>query len=172
MNSYNTGSSAYKYDYEEYYNTSAAAYDYELENTQKKIQKRHNERINAKEKKNFALAVSLCVCLAVIFSLCVALLYTRVMFIRAANEVGDLKEKLVTISSANSKRSMEIEQSVDLKKIEELAITQHNMQRPDKTQTIYVNVKQDDYAEVINKKHHNIFKGITHNINKVLAYLN
>ena len=34
-------------------------------------------------------------------------------------------------------------------KIEELAITKYGMQRPDKNQTVYVNVIQSDYGEVV-----------------------
>ena len=40
-----------------------------------------------------------------------------------------------------------VEQSVDLAEIERQATTRLGMKRPEKYQTIYVNVKQDDYVE-------------------------
>ena len=49
--------------------------------------------------------------------------------------------------SATSQMVFDIEQSVDLTKIEKEATTRLGMQRPEKYQTIYVNVKQDDMTE-------------------------
>ena len=55
--------------------------------------------------------------------------------------------QLTTLESATSQMVFDLEQSVDLTKIEKEATTRLGMQRPEKYQTIYVNVKQDDMTE-------------------------
>lgn len=61
--------------------------------------------------------------------------------------IAALQKELSTIESATSEMVFEMEQSVDLAEIERQATTRLGMQRPEKYQTIYVNVKQDDYIE-------------------------
>ncbi|MCI8520410.1 MAG: DUF2959 domain-containing protein [Clostridia bacterium] len=62
-------------------------------------------------------------------------------------EIASLKKELNTIESATSQMIFDMEQSVDLAEIERQATTRLGMKRPEKYQTIYVNVKQDDYVE-------------------------
>ena len=62
-------------------------------------------------------------------------------------QVASLKSQLTTLESATSQMVFDLEQSVDLTKIEKEATTRLGMQRPEKYQTIYVNVKQDDMTE-------------------------
>lgn len=49
--------------------------------------------------------------------------------------------------SVTSQKSFELEQSVDLSKIEQEATTRLGMQRPEAHQIVYVDVKQDDVTE-------------------------
>ena len=56
------------------------------------------------------------------------------------------------LTKENSNKKISIEQSIDLKKIEEIAISQYGMQRLDKNQTVYVKVVQDDYGEVVSDR--------------------
>ena len=46
---------------------------------------------------------------------------------------------------------MEINQKLDMSVIEEKAINELGMQRPDNSQIVYVNVKQDTYTEISDK---------------------
>ena len=62
-------------------------------------------------------------------------------------QVASLKSQLTTLESATSQMVFDLEQSVDLTEIEKEATTRLGMQRPEKYQTIYVNVKQDDMTE-------------------------
>lgn len=167
---YNTGTSAYKYD--EYMYNSSSAYELDYEQRDVKYEQRRTVRINNRSKKKELLARMVIVSLVTMLICAVGFLYSRVMVIYAANEVNQLKNELATISSANNKKSMEIERSIDLKKVEEIAISKYNMQRPDKNQTVYVNVTQQDYAEVVKPEGINIFKTASGGIKKVLAYLN
>lgn len=59
-------------------------------------------------------------------------------------QIAALEKKLADAESITSQKNYELEKSVDLAKIEEEATTRLGMQRPEKYQTIYVNVKQGD----------------------------
>ncbi|MDO5397644.1 MAG: hypothetical protein Q4G33_06920 [bacterium] len=60
------------------------------------------------------------------------------------DEIAGLEEKLANAEAATSQKSFELEQSVDLTEIEKEATTRLGMQRPEKYQTIYINVPTDD----------------------------
>ena len=64
-----------------------------------------------------------------------------------AQAIASLQKQLTEIESATSQMVFDMEQSVDLAEIEKEATTRLGMQRPEKYQTIYVNVKQDDMTE-------------------------
>jgi len=63
-------------------------------------------------------------------------------------EIAVLQKQLTELESATSQMVFDMEQSVDLAEIEKIATTKLGMQRPEKYQTIYVNVKQDDMTEM------------------------
>lgn len=60
------------------------------------------------------------------------------------SEIAGLEEKLANAESATSQKMFELERSVDLSEIEREATTHLGMQRPEKYQTIYINVPTDD----------------------------
>lgn len=62
-------------------------------------------------------------------------------------QITSLTKQLAAAESVTSQKLFDMEQSVDLAKIEEEATTRLGMQRPEKYQTIYVNVKNDDVTE-------------------------
>ncbi len=62
-------------------------------------------------------------------------------------EIAVLQKELTELESATSQMVFDMEQSVDLAEIEKIATTRLGMQRPEKYQTIYVNVKQDSMTE-------------------------
>jgi cell division protein FtsL len=63
-------------------------------------------------------------------------------------EIASLEKNLASIESNTSQQIFDLEQSVDLTEIEKEATNRLGMQRPEKYQTIYVNVKQDDVTEM------------------------
>jgi cell division protein FtsL len=63
------------------------------------------------------------------------------------NKVAELEEKLKNEEAATSQKNFELEQSVDLSKIEQEATTRLDMQRPEKYQIIYINVPTDDVTD-------------------------
>ena len=63
-------------------------------------------------------------------------------------EIKALKKDLEQKRSYSSQKIFEMEEKVDLAEIEEIATTELGMQRPDKHQKIYVDVKTEDVTEV------------------------
>ena len=62
-------------------------------------------------------------------------------------QIASLRRQLADTEAATSQMVFDMEQSVDLAEIEKQATTRLGMQRPEKYQIIYVNVKQDDMTE-------------------------
>lgn len=65
----------------------------------------------------------------------------------ADRQIESLKKRLTNTEAVTSQMIFDMEQSVDLTEIEKQATTRLGMQRPEKYQIIYVNVKQDDMTE-------------------------
>ena len=63
-------------------------------------------------------------------------------------EVNSLTKQLEQKRSYTTQKIFEMEQSVDLTEVEEIATTKLGMQRPEKHQIVYVNVKQNDKTDV------------------------
>jgi len=103
-------------------------------------------------KKRRQAVKSLCSYLLVVFLLASSVVYTKVLLMQAKTEVSNLEKQYANIVEENTNKKIQMEQSIDLKKIEEIAISQYGMQRLDKNQTIYVKVVQEDYAEIVNEK--------------------
>ena len=97
-----------------------------------------------------AVAKIICICLFAVALLAGATVYTKVLLMQAQSQVESMEQKLATLTEENNIKKIQLEQSVDLRKIEEIAISQYGMQRPDKNQIVYVRVVQSDYGEIIN----------------------
>lgn len=63
-------------------------------------------------------------------------------------QIAMLQKDLAALESSTSQKIFNLEQSIDLTELETEATTRLGMQRPEKYQTIYVNVKQDDVTEM------------------------
>jgi len=68
--------------------------------------------------------------------------------LRAASKVENLKDELALITEQNNHKEMEISKKLDFKSIEERAINELGMQKPDNSQIVYVGVKQTSYSEI------------------------
>ena len=77
-------------------------------------------------------------------------------------EISRLEAQVTDMQSATSQKIFEMEQSVDLANLEQEAKDRLGMQRPEKYQTIYVDVKQDDVTEVTAGE----VEGFTHSVAK------
>lgn len=110
----------------------------------------------AEENKKAALrkrfVMNMCVYGLIVFLLGAGTVYSKVLVMQASSTVQAKETELAKLMEENNNKKIQFEQSIDLKKIEELAITKYGMQRPDKNQTVYVNVVQSDYGEVVTSR--------------------
>ena len=97
-----------------------------------------------------SVAKTMCICLLIAAVLMAVTVHTQVLLMQAKSTVENMEEELATLTETNNNKKIQLEKSVDLKKVEEIAISQYGMQRPDKNQIVYVRVVQNDYGEVIN----------------------
>lgn len=63
-------------------------------------------------------------------------------------EIKQKQQQLTELETYTSQRVFELEQSVDLATVEEIATTKLHMQRPQEHQIEYVSIERDDVTEV------------------------
>lgn len=137
MSRYYNGTSAYKIDEIEYGVSPSV---------QESIAKRQQTRQN--KKAAFIKRLRLCATFALVFAVAFGILFANAVVIEKASAVNDMQNQLSELTEENNQMRMDIEKNLDLSKIEEIAINELGMKRPDKYQVVYVNVEQSNYAEV------------------------
>lgn len=137
MSRYYYGTSAYKIDGAEYGTVSSVK-----DNIAERQQLRQSKRAA------FIRNVRTCIALVSVFAIAISLLFTNAVIIEKSSAVNDMQKQLTELTEANNQTVLDIERNLDLKKIEDIAINELGMKRPDKYQIVYVNVEQNDYAEV------------------------
>ena len=92
-------------------------------------------------------------CCAFIIAICAGFMISRnVTVYEGQNEVKKLQKELNGLKEYSSQKAFELDQSLNLESVEETAKTRLGMVRPEKYQTVYVNIKQDDVTEVTANK--------------------
>ena len=128
------GNLAYKYDYKE-----------------DKMPRQHSNTVKEKKKKEKAgNKISYPAKIASVLVLAASAIFMIAQFVNVNEALSDLEAKRAEYAfeeSVTAQKSFELEQSVDLSKIEQEATTRLGMKRPDAHQIIYVDVKQDDVTE-------------------------
>ena len=88
------------------------------------------------------------ICAILVLSLSAGFMISEFVAVNETKQqVALLEKELSAAESVTSQKMFELERSVDLSEIEEEATSRLGMQRPEKYQTIYVNVKQNDVTE-------------------------
>ncbi len=88
-------------------------------------------------------------CVIVVMAISASFMISKFVTVHETQQkIAALEKNLSTIESQTSQQIFDLEQSVDLTEIEREATTRLGMQRPEKYQIIYVNVKQDDVTEM------------------------
>lgn len=72
----------------------------------------------------------------------------QVAVFETEKEVSKLQTQLETLKTTEVQKNFELEQSVDLSTVEEIATTKLNMQRPEQSQKVYIDVTGEDVTEV------------------------
>lgn len=103
--------------------------------------RKHNQMLN--RSKNIRR-----ICAILVLSLSAGFMISEFVAVNETKQqVALLEKELSAAESVTSQKMFELERSVDLSEIEEEATSRLGMQRPEKYQTIYVNVKQNDVTE-------------------------
>ena len=127
------------------YNGTSA---YNIDDYAKRLETQERERQLYKRRKIFKARVRLIACMILVFTIASVMLYRNAVIINTLSEVNALKSQLQDAKDTNAKKNVEIENKLDLAKVEEIAERELGLRRIEKYQTIYVAVEQEDYAEV------------------------
>ena len=76
----------------------------------------------------------------------ISLVLQNVQITEQSKKNATLKAEYAELYSANQKKEIEINQKIDLKTVEELAVASYNMNRARKEQIVYIEVKGQDYG--------------------------
>lgn len=76
----------------------------------------------------------------------------QVAVFETSREAKNLRSRLEEMQSTEIQKNFELEQSVDMEEIEEIATTRLNMQRPEQGQKVYVNVTGSDVTEITSRE--------------------
>ncbi len=131
------------------YNGTSA---YKIDEYARRLETQERERKNYKRKKMFQARVRLLAGMMLVFVLASVMLYRNAVIINNLSQVNTLKSELQMAKDKNAKKNVELENKLDLVKVEEIAETQLGLRRIEKYQTVYVAVEQEDYAELKNEK--------------------
>lgn len=127
------------------YGNLAYKYDYREPERKKQVNKDINS--GAKKQKN---EISYAAKVASVLVVALSALFMIVQFIEV-NEVqstlSDVRSEYEFESALTSQKAFELEQSIDLSKIEQEATARLGMHRPERHQIVYIDVKQNDMTE-------------------------
>ena len=114
--------------------------------TGKKSTVKHPKRASGA---SYAVAVFYIV---IIFAIAFFIVMREVNIAQESNTVNSLKVQLEDARTRNKRAELDLESSVDLKRIEQIATEKYGMARPEKNQIVYINVRQNDFTEEVSKK--------------------
>ena len=102
------------------------------------------EKKRAKEKRLAQLRVAVVIGFFILGG--ISLVLSNVQITEQSKKNASLKAEYAELYSANKKKEIEINQKIDLKTVEELAIASYNMNRARSEQIVYIDVKGQDYG--------------------------
>lgn len=130
---------AYKYD------NLATIEEEDFRIREEKKKESRKAKLNQERRLNFFV-----ICAIVLLSLSAYFMISKnVQVHETSDRIQELQKELAMLESNSSQKIFELEQSVDLDAVEQIASTRLNMQRPEKYQIVYLNVKSDDVTEVV-----------------------
>lgn len=107
----------------------------------KKVQKAPKQKLNSK-----VVIVAVLISFAAYF-----MISKQVAVFETESEITKLQKQLDGLKSKEIQKNFELEQSVDLETVEDIATSKLNMQRPDQNQKVYLNVTGEDVTEITSK---------------------
>ena len=133
------GNLAYKYD-----NLAQIKEEDDLARDKKRKESR-KLKIKEQRKLNFFIITGI-----ILLSMAAYFMISKnVQMHETSDKIKQLQSELSMLESNTSQKMFELEQSVDLNSVEEIASTRLNMQRPEKYQIVYINVPSEDASSAV-----------------------
>ena len=88
----------------------------------------------------------------VIFAVAFCLIGREVSLYEKSSEINRLESQLEQAQTEAKQAKIAAESVIDLKKIEQTATEKFGMSRPEQSQTVYINIQQEDYVEKVAEK--------------------
>lgn len=117
----------------------------------KKKAKFEAERKQKAKAKNLNIAVAVFY-IVLIFAVAFCIVSREVSIYEKNSQVNRLENQLEQAVSETKQAQIASEKAINLKTVEEVATSKFAMSRPEKSQTVYINIQQSDYAEKTAKK--------------------
>lgn len=159
------------------YGNLAYKYDYVQEKVPgKQSDSKQVERKNKanNRKKNRISYVQKLISVAALAASAVFMIIQFVEVNETVSELESVRAEYKFEESVTAQKSYELEQSIDLSKIEQEATTRLGMKRPEKYQQIYIDVKKNDVTEKVSGEVEGIgnrfTKGIKTFLNHIVEY--
>lgn len=129
---------------------SNLAYEYEPQTTRKKRPQQNKRTVKRNHKQMHSKSKNIRrMCAIIVLAFSAGFMISKFVTVHETQQrIASLEKTLTALESATSQQIFDLEQSVDLTEIEHEAMSRLGMQRPEKYQTIYVNVKRDDVTEM------------------------
>lgn len=129
---------------------SNLAYELEPQITRKKKPQQNKQTVKRNHKQMHSKSKNIRrMCAIVVLAFSAGFMISKFVTVHETQQqIASLEKNLSELESNTSQQIFDLEQSVDLTEIEQEAISRLGMQRPEKYQTIYVNVKRDDVTEM------------------------
>lgn len=144
---YYAGNLAYKMDYADSHLRQGERIS-QLKTKKKTEQKKVVRKVNEKGRRNSLIIFRRTIGILMICAAAAFMITKYVQLDALDREVKTLSKEVESMRSVTSQKIKEMDQGLDLEYIEEKAIDDLNMQRPEKYQQIYVDVKRDDVTDV------------------------
>jgi len=128
------GSSAYKIDEYNDYN--------------RKAQQKQDEHKESERKRGLLNLKKMLIVTLIVFGVSVAFLWTNALLLQSSARVSELSHELEDTKARNTQIAFDISSGTDLEMIEERAVGEFGMQKPEGYQNVYVDVVQSDYTKM------------------------
>ena len=149
------------------YGTSAYKYE-EFETQKKSVKKGVSKKQKSRAYRKKAVMVIMVTALAFI------LLFRYAAITEMTSRLAAMKAEYDSVSSLAVSKECALRETVDLRKVEQIATTELGMQRPEKHQIVYINMQNTDYTEMPQspKRGGGFFAAVSGGIKSLWEYFN
>ncbi len=137
--------------YNNLYDGTSAYKIEEYNNYNRKVQQKQDEYKASVKKRNILNLKKILVITLIVFGVSAAFLWTNALLLQSSAEVTALTSELDDTKARNTQIAFAISSGTDLVEIEEKAIADFGMQKPEGYQNVYVDVVQSDYTKMAQK---------------------